>query len=122
VPRTMADRFRFIRSVSTRSLVCKLSAQRVRTCRPCRASTQASGGVIIRVVLHNHSAHISKETMAYMARRPGRFEFVHTPKHGSWLNLVESAFGKMARSCLRHIRASSLKQSASLESALLHGH
>ncbi|MGH8830779.1 MAG: IS630 family transposase, partial [Polaromonas sp.] len=44
---------------------------------------------IIRVVLDNHSAHISKETMAYLSTRPGRFEYVHTPKHGSWLNLIE---------------------------------
>jgi hypothetical protein len=42
---------------------------------------------IIRVVLDNHSAHISKETVAYLGTRPGRFEYVHTPKHGSWLNL-----------------------------------
>lgn len=63
---------------------------------------------IVRVVLDNHSAHISKETMAYLASRPGRFEYVHTPKHGSWLNLVESAFSKMARSFLRHIRVGSL--------------
>lgn len=62
---------------------------------------------IIRVVLDNHSAHISKETMAYLATRPGRFEYVHTPKHGSWLNLVECAFSKMARTFLRHIRVSS---------------
>lgn len=55
----------------------------------------------------NHSAHISKETMAYLATRPGRFEYVHTPKHGSWLNLVESAFSKMARSFLHHIRVAS---------------
>jgi hypothetical protein len=40
---------------------------------------------IIRVVLDNHSAHISKETMTYLSSRPGRFEYVHTPKHGSWL-------------------------------------
>lgn len=65
---------------------------------------------IIRVVLDNHSAHISKETMTYLASRPGRFEYVHTPKHGSWLNLVESAFSKMARSFLRHIRVSSLDE------------
>lgn len=38
---------------------------------------------IIRVVLGNHSVHISKETMTYLATRPGRFEYVHTPKHGS---------------------------------------
>lgn len=63
---------------------------------------------IIRVVLDNHSAHISRETMAYLASRPGRFEYVHTPKHGSWLNLIECAFSKMARTFLRHIRVNSI--------------
>ncbi len=67
-------------------------------------------GAVIRVVLDNHSAHISKETMAYLASHPGRFEYIHTPKHGSWLNLVESAFSKMARSFLRHIRVDSLDE------------
>ena len=62
---------------------------------------------IIRVVLDNHSAHISKETMAFLSTRPGRFEYVHTPKHGSWLNLIECAFSKMARTFLRHIRVTS---------------
>lgn len=62
---------------------------------------------IIRIVLDNHSAHISKETMKYLASRPNRFVYVHTPKHGSWLNLVEMAFSKMARTFLRHIRVSS---------------
>jgi transposase len=65
---------------------------------------------IIRVVLDNHSAHISKETMAYLASRPGRFEYVHTPKHGSWLNLIECAFSKMARTFLRHIRVKSIDE------------
>lgn len=65
---------------------------------------------IIRVVLDNHSAHISKETMAYLATRPGRFEYVHTPKHGSWLTLIECAFSKMARTFLRHIRVASLDE------------
>lgn len=68
------------------------------------------GEAVIRVVLDNHSAHISKETMAYLASRPGRFEYVHTPKHGSWLNLVESSFSKMAWSFLRHIRVASLDE------------
>lgn len=62
---------------------------------------------LIRVVLDNHSAHISKETLAYLGTRPGRFEYVHTPKHGSWLNLIESVFSKMARTFLRHIRVKS---------------
>jgi len=62
---------------------------------------------IIRVVLDNHSAHISKETMAYLATKPNRFVYVHTPKHGSWLNLVETLFSKMARTFLKHIRVES---------------
>jgi len=45
--------------------------------------------------------------MAYLATRPARFEYIHTPKHGSWLNLVECAFSKMARTFLRHIRVAS---------------
>lgn len=65
---------------------------------------------IVRVVLDNHSSHISKETMAYLATRPGRFEYVHTPKHGSWLNLIECAFSKMARTFLRHIRVTSVAE------------
>ena len=65
---------------------------------------------IIRVVLDNHSAHISKETMTYLGTRPGRFEYVHTPKHGSWLNLIECAFCKMARTFLRHIRVQSIDE------------
>ena len=65
---------------------------------------------VIRVVLDNHSAHISRETRAYLATRPGRFEYVHTPKHGSWLNLIECAFSKMARTFLRHIRVDSVDE------------
>jgi hypothetical protein len=33
-----------------------------------------------------------------------------TPKHGSWLNLVESFFSKLARSVLRHIRVASKQE------------
>lgn len=65
---------------------------------------------VIRVVLDNHSAHISKETVAYLGTRPGRFEYVHTPKHGSWLNLIECVFSKMARTFLRHIRVKSKEE------------
>src|SRR6266436_7007246 len=61
----------------------------------------------LRVILDNHSAHLSKETRAYLATRPNRFQYVHTPKHGSWLNLVETLFGKMARTFRRHIRVAS---------------
>ena len=62
----------------------------------------------IKLILDNHSAHISKETKAWLATRPARrFEFTFTPKHGSWLNLVEGFFSKFARSVLRHIRVAS---------------
>ena len=64
----------------------------------------------IRVVLDNHSAHISKETRAYLATRPNRFKYVLTPTHGSWLNIVETLFGKMARTFLRHIRVQSWEE------------
>ena len=64
-------------------------------------------GARIRIVLDNHSAHISKETRAFLGTLPNRFEFTFTPKHGSWLNLIESFFGKMARTLLRGIRVAS---------------
>ncbi len=64
----------------------------------------------IRVILDNHSSHISKETREYLATRPGRFVYIHTPTHGSWLNLAETLFGKMARTFLRHIRVSSWEE------------
>src|SRR5262249_58178307 len=59
---------------------------------------------VIRLIMDNHSAHISKETQAYLTSRPNRFQYVLTPKHSSWLNIVETLFGKMARSFLRQIR------------------
>ena len=48
--------------------------------------------------------------MGYLSEHPGRFEYVHTPKHGSWLNLIECAFSKMARTFLRHIRVTSKEE------------
>jgi transposase len=65
-------------------------------------------GTAIKLILDNHSAHISKETTAWLDSRPaGRFAFTFTPKHGSWLNLIEGFFSKFARSVLRHIRVTS---------------
>src|ERR1700689_3225141 len=65
----------------------------------------------IKLILDNHSAHISKETKSWLADQPaGRFEFTFTPKHGSWLNLVEGFFSKLARSVLRHIRVTSKQE------------
>ncbi len=74
--------------------------------------------LMIRVILDNHSAHISKETRAYLESRPNRFRYIHTPKHGSWLNLVETLFGKMSHTFLRHIRVAS---KAELKERILQG-
>ncbi|MDF0499044.1 IS630 family transposase [Bradyrhizobium yuanmingense] len=65
-------------------------------------------GTAIKLILDNHSAHISRETTDWLNARPvGRFELTFTPKHGSWLNLIEGFFSKFARSVLRHIRVTS---------------
>ncbi len=67
-------------------------------------------GSTIRLVLDNHSIHLSKETRAYLATRPNRFKYVLTPTHGSWLNIVETLFGKMTRTFLRQIRVGSKQE------------
>jgi transposase len=64
----------------------------------------------IRLVLDNLKVHSSKETRDYLATVPGRFEFVFTPKHGSWLNLVEGFFSKLTRQALKGIRVKSIDE------------
>ena len=64
-------------------------------------------GIKLRMILDNHSAHISKETRRYLASVPNRFEFIFTPTHGSWLNLIETFFAKMAKTFLRGLTVSS---------------
>src|SRR5712692_2113110 len=66
--------------------------------------------IINRIILDNHSTHISKEIPTFLASRPNRFQYVLTPRHGSWLNIVETLFGKMARTFLRHIRVQSWEE------------
>lgn len=61
----------------------------------------------IKIILDNHSSHISKETKVFLKTVPNRFEFVFTPTHASWLNLIEVFFSKMTRSMLRGIRVKS---------------
>lgn len=61
----------------------------------------------IRLILDNLKVHTSEETRKYLATVPERFEFVFTPKHGSWLNLVEGFFSKMTRQMLKGIRVKS---------------
>jgi transposase len=61
-------------------------------------------GYVIVLILDNHFIHKSAETQRYMNQRQGRFRFVFTPVHASWLNIVETLFSRMARSFLIGIR------------------
>ena len=68
-------------------------------------------GDVIRIICDNHSAHKSKEVQNYLATKPeGRYVFVFTPTHGSWLNLIESFFSKMTKQMLRGIRVKSKQE------------
>lgn len=64
----------------------------------------------IRLVLDNLKVHSSVEVQDYLATIPDRFEFVFTPKHASWLNLVEGFFSKMTKQMLRGIRVESKEE------------
>jgi len=74
------------------------------------ADAHYPAGARIRLVLDNHSAHISKATRSFLATRPNRFEFIFTPTHGSWLNLIESFFAKLAKTLLRGLRVASVEE------------
>ena len=54
--------------------------------------------------------HTSTKTREYLLTVPNRFEFVFTPKHGSWLNIVEMLFSKLARTMLREIRVKTVDE------------
>ncbi|AEJ40512.1 hypothetical protein TPY_2351 [Sulfobacillus acidophilus TPY] len=69
-------------------------------------------GVKIQIILDNHSAHTSRETRAYLATVPNRFDFVFTPKHASWLNLIEVFFAKLSKQLLKGIRVNSTDELA----------
>ena len=62
----------------------------------------------INIILDNHSVHRSKAAMDFVATKPkDRFIFTYTPKHASWLNLIESFFSKLAKQALRGLRVKS---------------
>lgn len=70
-------------------------------------------GDVIRIICDNHSAHKSKEVQNYLATKPeGRYVFVFTPKHASWLNLIENFFSKMTKQMLKGIRVKSKQELA----------
>lgn len=64
----------------------------------------------VRIILDNHSAHTSRETQEYLNTVPDRFEFVFTPTHGSWLNMVEVFFSKLTKQMLDGIWVSSKEE------------
>jgi len=67
-------------------------------------------GIKIVVILDNLKVHTSEKTRKYLASVPQRFQFIFTPKHASWLNVIESLFSKMTRSMLKGIRVSSKEE------------
>lgn len=54
----------------------------------------------IHLVLDNGSSHTSKATRAWIAAHP-RFTVTYTPKHASWLNMVEIFFSILTKRLLR---------------------
>ena len=64
----------------------------------------------IRLILDNLKVHSSQKVVEYLKSIPGRFEFVFTPTHGSWLNLVECFFSKMTKQMLHGIRVDSKEE------------
>ena len=64
----------------------------------------------IRLVLDNLKVHSSAEVQKYISTIPDRFEFVFTPKHASWLNLVEGFFSKMTKQMLKNIQVKSKEE------------
>ncbi|MCL6564036.1 MAG: hypothetical protein K6U87_13615 [Firmicutes bacterium] len=54
------------------------------------------------------SAHTSRETQAYLAIVPHRFDFGFTSKPGSWLNILEALVAKLTKLPLRGIRGRSV--------------
>jgi hypothetical protein len=59
------------------------------------------------VVASNVSLGLAARALTQPA---GRSTFTLTPNHGSWLNLIEGFFSKLARSVLRHIRVASKQE------------
>ena len=72
--------------------------------------TKYPKGDTIRLVLDNLKVHKAKKVIEYLSTVEGRFEFVFTPKHASWLNLVESFFSKMTKQMLKGIRVKSKEE------------
>jgi transposase len=56
----------------------------------------------VYVVWDNLNTHHGNRWRAFNERHGGRFHFVHTPLHASWVNQIEIWFGILARRVLKH--------------------
>jgi hypothetical protein len=78
-----------------RGWICTVAQSPRSSARRTRARTSLSSSkkldaaypaaTTLRLILDNHSAHISKETQRYLASGPQRFQFVFVPKHSGCL-------------------------------------
>lgn len=69
----------------------------------------------VYVIWDNLNVHTGKRWEDFNARHRGRFHFVHTPLHASWVNQVEIWFSLLARRALKHV---SFGNKAELEAAV----
>lgn len=56
----------------------------------------------VYIVWDNLNIHTGKRWEEFNRRHAGRFHFVYTPKHASWVNQVEIWFSLLSRGVLRH--------------------
>lgn len=56
----------------------------------------------VYVVWDNLNVHCGEAWERFNERHGGRFHFVHTPKHASWMNQVEIWFSLLHRRVLKH--------------------
>ena len=60
---------------------------------------------------HIHGYILQEEVQNNLATKPeGRYMFVFTPTHSSWLNLIESFFSKMTKQMLKGIRVNTKQE------------
>jgi transposase len=57
-------------------------------------------GLRIRLIMDNGSSHTSKAARAWIRDHP-RFDVTYTPRHASWLNIIEQWFSILTRKLLR---------------------
>jgi transposase len=57
-------------------------------------------GLRVRLIMGNGSSHTSRATKAWIKAHP-RFDVTYTPKHASWLNMIEQWFSVLTRKLLR---------------------